>query len=199
MSNLYGNDFFEISPSPAISTSANFNNDIKFNIEQPTSAYISGKNSYISIGLQIVMTREDGTSHTLEPIINTGTRAIPTAISIPYLTQNPCAALFQNISCNVNNNDLTNFQQAPQTNTLYRMLYESDSENKTCNSTNSIIPMTTDDTDTTLGAICNDADLLFANIGGNAGAADINLIAFRKLFNKRMIWALKNHMKNYSY
>lgn len=190
MANIYGHDFYEIPSNPSISTSANFANDIKFSIEQPGSAYISGKNSYISIGFQIVMTREDGTPHTLEPIVNSGPRTAPTHISIPYLAPNPLAVLFQNISCNVNNNELTNYQQVGQTSTLYRYMFESESENRSCNSTNSILPMSTDDT--TPGAICNDSDLLFAKIGGVAGGGDANLIAFRKLFSKRMIYALKN-------
>ena len=40
------------------------------------------------------MIREDGTAHTLEPIINTGTRAQPTAISVPNIRQNPSTAFF---------------------------------------------------------------------------------------------------------
>ena len=124
MASVYGYDFIEVSSSPSISSSSAFNNDIKFQIEQPTNAYISGKNSYASIGLQIVMVREDGTTtKPLEPIINAGTRAVPTRISVPYLCQNPAGAFFQNIACSVNNNELTNYQQAPQTSTLYRMLY----------------------------------------------------------------------------
>ena len=45
---------------------------------------------YLTAQLQIVQVREDGVTMTpLEPIINTGVRAHPTAISIPHLTQNP--------------------------------------------------------------------------------------------------------------
>ena len=45
MSDVYGHDFFEISPSTStsISSTANFANDIKFTIEQPPSVYINGK------------------------------------------------------------------------------------------------------------------------------------------------------------
>ena len=115
MTSVYGYDFLEISTTPNISSSSNFNNDIKVSIEQPVSAYISGKNTYAEVTVQIVMTREDSTVHPLEPIINSGTRALPTAISIPYICPNPCAALFQNISCTINNNESSNYQQAAQT------------------------------------------------------------------------------------
>ena len=185
MASVYGYDFIEVSSSPSISSSSTFNNDIKFQIEQPTSSYISGKNSYASIGLQIVMTRADNTNHTLEPIINAGTRAVPTTISVPYLSQNPCGAFFQNIACSVNNNELTNYQQAPQTSTLYRMLYESPNEEKSVNCTNAIIPMDSDDMSVATGAIYNDFSSLETKIGVTAG----NLT---QLFSKRMIWALKN-------
>ena len=140
------------------------------------------------------MTREDSSVHPLEPIINSGTRALPTAISIPYICPNPCAALFQTISCTINNNESSNYQQAAQTNTLYKMLYESELEEKTCNSTNAIIPMSVDDTDVTVGTIYDKAAKIGADLGvdvsvGNNG---VNIAAFQKLFSKRMIWALKN-------
>ena len=185
MASVYGYDFIEVSSSPSISSSSTFNNDIKFQIEQPTSAYISGKNSYASIGLQIVMTRSDSTTHTLEPIINAGTRAVPTCISVPYICQNPGSAFFQNIACSVNNNELTNYQQAPQTSTLYRMLYESPNEEKSVNCTNGIIPMDSDDMSVAVGTIYNDYTSLAAKMGSGENALG-------GLFSKRMIWALKN-------
>ena len=43
------------------------------------------------------MTREDGSQHPLEPIINGGTRFAPTAISVPYLCNNPAGAFYKYI------------------------------------------------------------------------------------------------------
>ena len=60
---MIGYDFFEIPSNPSVSSSVNFTNNISFTIDQPTDAYISGTKSYISLGLQIVMTREDNTPH----------------------------------------------------------------------------------------------------------------------------------------
>ena len=98
----YGYDMLEVSSSPAISKSVTFSGDINFHIQQPSeNVYIVGKQSYISVGLQIVMTREDNSEHPLEPIINAGTRAVPTAVSIPYICPNPAGALFQNVSCSI--------------------------------------------------------------------------------------------------
>ena len=79
------------------------------------------------------MTREDGTTHTtLEPIINAGTRAIPTAISVPYICPNPAAAFFQIVSCFMKGQQISNTQYAQAVNILYIMIYESKSDqNKT--------------------------------------------------------------------
>ena len=64
-----------------------FNTNIKFSIPQKgDNMYYVGKKSYMSVQLRIIQTRDDGlTSYNLEPIINTGTRAIPTTISIPFI------------------------------------------------------------------------------------------------------------------
>ena len=185
---MIGYDFFEIPSNPSVSSSVNFTNNISFTIDQPTDAYISGTKSYISLGLQIVMTREDNTQHPLEPIINTATanaRITPLIISVPYITPNPCGALFQNVSCSVNNNELTNYQNPAQTNTLYRMLYESEAEQRTVNSTNAIIPMSQDDLGTTAYATTDMTGALEAQLGANAGTLAGKL-------SKRMIYALKN-------
>ena len=92
----YGYDMLEMAASPCISSSTTFGGDITFPINQPgNNVYIVGKQSYISAQLYIVMTREDGTQYPLEPIINAGTRATPTAISVPYLCNNPAGAFFK--------------------------------------------------------------------------------------------------------
>ena len=77
----YGYDMLEMAASPCISASTTFGGDITFPINQPgNNAYIVGKQSYISAQLK----REDGSYHPLELIINSGTRAAPTAVSVPY-------------------------------------------------------------------------------------------------------------------
>ena len=83
---VYGWDLVEILSNPSVSFSTNIGgNTIKFTIEQGEDIVYNGKNCYLTAQLQIVQVREDGVTMTpLEPIINTGTRAHPSAISIPH-------------------------------------------------------------------------------------------------------------------
>ena len=74
----YGYVMLEMVGSPCISSSTSFSGDITFPINQPgNNVYIVGKQSYFSAQLNIVMTREDGSQHTLEPRVNDGSRAAP--------------------------------------------------------------------------------------------------------------------------
>ena len=56
------------------------------------------------------MTREDGSQHPLEPIINDNPRVSPAIISVPYLCNNLAGALFQNMTCYVKGEQIINFQ-----------------------------------------------------------------------------------------
>ena len=157
----HGYDYVEVTPTPAVSSSGNFQSDITFEIPQPDMALIVPKNSYLSATIQITMVREDGTTITcLEPIINSGTRLIPTHISVPYLASNPLMCLFQNIKCYFDNQELINYQNASTLNTLYRVLYESKAEQLTNVGTNAINLMSQDDIDTTGGVISSDVEKL---------------------------------------
>jgi len=138
----------EMVGSPCISSSTSFTGDVTFPINQPgNNAYIVGKQSYLSAQLTIIMTREDGSQHPLEPIINGGARAAPNAISVPYLCNNPAGAFFQNATNYLKYEQITNFQYAQSATTLYRKLYEPKEDQKTVNSTNAINPVSLDDID----------------------------------------------------
>ena len=144
----YGYDMLEMVGSPCISSSTSFSGDITFPINQPgNNVYIVGKQSYFSAQLNIVMTREDGSQHPLEPIINDGTRLAPTAISVPYLCNSPAGAFSQNMTNYLKGEQITNFQYAQSATTLYRILYETKEEQKTVNSLNGINPVSLDDID----------------------------------------------------
>ena len=189
----YSYSMLEVPPTPAITSAPSFNGDIRFTINQPSQeCYIVGKSSYISIQLQIIQTREDNTAHNLEPIINAGAnRAGGTAISVPYLCPSPCSALFQNLSCYVKGEQISNHQNAQSVIPLYRMLYESYDEQNTVNSTNAIIPMALDDTQTTVGVQYADAVKVLVNLGILAAGA-VPTIAQLGMFSRRMLYAFKN-------
>ena len=110
-SDCIGYDMLEIPSNPSISSSVTFNGDITFSIQQPgEECFIVPKMSYISAQIQIIQTREGYASnngnigpntngtYTLEPIINLGSRLATTACSVPFITQVPGLALFQNVT-----------------------------------------------------------------------------------------------------
>ena len=189
LNSVYSQDFLDVPSDPSISSSTAFSGDITFTIQQPSNeCYIIGKQSYFSIGLQIVQVREDSTLHTLEPIINVGAvnaRTAPQILSVPYLTQNVAGALFQNINCNLKGEQISSFQYAGQVNTLYKMMYESDAEQKSINSTSPINPLRANDCGVTKGAVYDDCVALSTRL--TTGGVDIS-----GMLSKHQIWALKN-------
>ena len=100
--NGYG--FEEIFSDPQL-TGNPLPTEISFTISQSPDKAIIGKNCFFHMRVSII--RINGATGTntingpLSPIINAGTRAIPTNISTPYLTQNPCMAFWSNLSCTV--------------------------------------------------------------------------------------------------
>ena len=146
--------------------------------------------------LNITMTDENGNAGPLRPIINSGTRAAPTNISIPYLSVNPAICFWLNGICNVDTKQLSLIPEIQQTNTLYRMIFESVAENKSVNAQNSLTPPNIDDVSTDLG-LYHDIFRLSKKInpaGGNIGMTpDVTA-----LITKHMIWALKQQQYNFN-
>ena len=119
---VYGWDLLEVPSSLSVSSSTNIGgNNIKFTIEQGEDIVYNGKNCYLTAQLQIVQVREDGVTMTsLEPIVSSGTRAHPSALSIPHLTQNPLGAILDTMKLVIDTNDVNNYQYAGSASTLYR-------------------------------------------------------------------------------
>ena len=185
-----GCGFDEIYSSPQL-TGTRVPTEITFTIPQSPDKWIIGKNSYISIRLNITQTNEAGVQGPLRPIINTGTRAVPTAISVPYMSVNPGICFFNNASCYADSTQISQISELQQCITLYRALFESKSEQNFVNSQNSIVPPNIEDIGTATGAIYDNASALASLI--NPGAPP-NISAY---LTKHMIWALKNQQFNF--
>ena len=95
-----GYGFDEVYSSPQLSGSK-LPTEISFTIPQSPDKWIVGKNSYIAIRLNITQRNETGVQGNLQPIVHTGTRAVPTALSIPFVSNNPGICFFNNAMCNV--------------------------------------------------------------------------------------------------
>ena len=178
---VYGWDLVEIPSNPSVSSSTNIGgNNIKFTIEQGEDIVDNGKNCYLTAQLQIVQGREDGVTMTpLEPMINTGTPAHTSAISIPHLTQNPLGAILDTMKLGIDTNDVNNYQYAGSASTLFITLFESNLEQETVNFTSTIKFMNQDDQDTTINVPYDNYAKLAQSLGVTAGA---NAIDFRVYF-----------------
>ena len=75
-----------------------------FPIPQSPDKWSVGKNSYIAIKLNITQTNETGVQGNLQSIVNTGKRAVPSAISIPFVSNNSGICLLNNATCNADSN-----------------------------------------------------------------------------------------------
>ena len=189
-----GYGFDEILSSPQL-TGSRLPTEISFSIPQSPEKWIVGKNSYISMKLNITMTNEDGDVGPLRPIVNAGTRTAPTNISIPYLSVNPGITFFNNGICNVDSKQISLIPELQQTNTLYRMLFESTTENKTVNAQNSLTPPNIDDVSTKT-CMYEDMFRLSQKINPAAENEGITPDLSSKL-TKHMVWALKNQQYNF--
>ena len=195
MSNVYGLDYFDQPSNPSISSSSAFSGTVKFEISKQNEYRILPMNTSILVGLKIVMNNELNQPTPLRPIVNSGTRDAPTAISVPYLAPNPVSTLFKRAQCMCNGTSIGYFDDIAQTNTLYRYIVESKSEDDVSNSTNCIKPMNSDDIDVKGYSTLNNWKSLADDVGV-VGAGP--LAAFKDLFTNRMIWALKNHQYNFN-
>jgi len=133
-----------------------------------------------------VQTDEAGLTGFLGPFVNTGAnKAGATLVSIPYISPNPGACLFQAVSCDIGEENISNTQNIAQTNTLYRSLYESKTEQDTVNATNPIRYITLYDTDIN----ANKASILSEYFSHAPNTGYPNNLAN---FTNRKLFALKN-------
>ena len=154
----WGYDYMRVRSNTFLSYTG-FNGDIEFNVNASESErWISTKHSYLSARLRIVMTNEAGVAGALQPIVNAGTRLVPTTICIPNISPNPAGCLFGAVSTDIKEENVSLNQNIGQCNTLYRTLYESKAENETINASNPIKYMNFADVDITAnkGAMLTD-------------------------------------------
>jgi len=182
----YAYDFAEIVPTPAISSSTPFQSDITFEIPQPDGCMIVPKNSYMVATLQIVQVDNVGNQTPLQLIINSidPTSHNPTAISQPFLSNNPLMCLWQNVKAFLDDQEIINYTNVPTITSLYRILCESKEEQLTSVGSNAINLMSQDDADTSAGTIDNYVKVLQRKFG--------NAFDYSTLLSKHMIYCLKN-------
>ena len=184
-SNLpWGYEYYRVKSNSSVNYDS-FNGDIEYKMNASESEkWISGKNCYISIRLRINQTDETGTVGRLSPIVNTGVyKAASTLVSIPYIASNPGACLFSSVTCDIGGQTFSLNQKIAQVNTLYRILYESKSEQDTVNSANPIKLMTSQDADITANKSCVLTDYFTGYPNNLTNFSNQKLFALKNMMN----------------
>ena len=152
MSYPYGYEVTKIKSNQTINYDS-FSGDILYSFTNEAEKWISPKNTSLTVQLRICMTDETAGAGvhpgTLKPIINAGSRAGPTQVSIPYINNNPVPCLFSSLACEIGNQTISMNQNVPSINTMYKTLYESQNEQNTVNSLCPINVMNVTDIDIT--------------------------------------------------
>ena len=178
----------------------NFQGEYQFDFMSESEEWISMKNCYISLIVDVIHCNEGGYSanayqNVLQPIVNASsanpkTRITATQISIPYVNQNPLVNFFQMISCDIAGENITYQTNVAAVNTLYRTLYESRQEQPTINSTNKLVPMSLAEADCQPNKPSSMLSDYWADNNNVAGAAGIMANKANISLSNRQIWAL---------
>ena len=183
----------------------NFTSEYVFDMMSESDEYISIKNSYMSVNMQIWQVSEVGAQVDLrlQPIVNSTStathRELGNQLSIPYINPNPIANLWQTVTADIAGQTICNIQNVAPVNTLYRMLFESKQEQATINGTNKLSVMGLKDIDCTKKNSTNilldyfDDNINVVNYTADtaicSNSAPYNTAAY---LSNRQLWALEN-------
>ena len=134
-----GYEYVICKSSQAVQWSGNFSGQIPFMFKTPTGKWCKPRECYLAVKLRV--DQWDGTpgtaGHTpLKPISD----ANGNFTCYPYLSKNPVSTLFTTAKCLVNDKLISNMNEVPATNTLFKSIYDTRSMQETIESTNPIIP-----------------------------------------------------------
>ena len=182
----------------------NFNSEYVFDMMSESDEYISIKNSYMSVNLQVYQFSELAaqTDLRLQPIVNGidtttsghNTRQYASSISIPYINSNPITNLWQTITADIAGQTICKIQNVAPVKTLYRQMFEAKSEQQTINGTNKLAVMSLKDEDCfAKNSLTNLLDYYSDNVNvlNSTAANGIYSSVTAKLTN-RQLWAMDN-------
>ena len=125
--------------SQAVQWSGNFTGQIPFVFKAPTGKWIKPRECYMAVKLRI--DQWDGVAgdahHTPLKPISDGNGNFT---CYPYISKNCISTLFSTAKCLVNDKLVSNMNELPATNTLFKTIYDTRSMQDTIESTNPIIP-----------------------------------------------------------
>jgi hypothetical protein len=129
----------------------NFTSEIGFEFKTDMNEYIDTLKSFLSVRLRIVQNASATANQNVTSLkpIPMGDQTIPFVASandfIPYLCKNPVSALFSTGRLSVNDKTISNLSDLSSTNTLIRSVFDSTLTESSINSTNSIVPLSIED------------------------------------------------------
>ena len=131
-----GYEYMICKSSQAVQWSGNFTGQIPFVFKVPTGKWIKPRECYMAVKLRIDQLDGAGNHTPLKPISD-GNGNIT---CYPYISKNPISTLFTTAKCLVNDKLVSNMNELPATNTLFKTIYDTRSMQDTIESTNPIIP-----------------------------------------------------------
>ena len=134
-----GYEYVICKSSQAVQWSGNFSGQIPFIFKTPTGKWCKPRECYLAVKLRV--DQWDGTpgqaGHTpLKPIAD----ANGNFTCYPYLSKNTVSTLFTTAKNLINDKLISNMNEVPATNTLFKSIYDTRSMQETIESTNPIIP-----------------------------------------------------------
>ena len=131
-----GNKYTICKSSQAVQWSGNFTGQIPFVFKAPTGKCIKPRECYMTVKLRIYQLGGAGNHTPLKPVSDGNGNFT----CYPYISKNPISTLFTTAKCLVNDKLVSNVNELPATNTLFKTICDTRSMQDTIESTNPIIP-----------------------------------------------------------
>jgi len=131
-----GYEYVICKSSQSVQWSGNFTGQIPFIFKTPTGKWCKPRECYLAVKLRVDQLDGSGNHTPLKPISDGNGNFT----CYPYISKNPVSTLFTTAKCLVNDKLISNMNEVPATNTLFRSIYDTRSMQETIESTNPIIP-----------------------------------------------------------
>ena len=131
-----GYEYVVCKSSQSVQWSGNFTGQIPFTFKTPTGKWIKPRECYLAVKLRVDQRDGAMNSTPLKPISDGNGNFV----CYPYISKNPVSTLFTTAKCLVNDKLISNMNELPATNTLFKSIYDTRSMQETIESTNPIIP-----------------------------------------------------------
>ena len=131
-----GYEYVICKSSQSVQWSGNFTGQIPFIFKTPNKKWCKPRECYLAVKIRIDQLDGEGNHTALKPISD----ANGNFTCYPYISKNPLSTLFTTAKCLINDKLISNMNELPATNTLFKTIYDTRSMQETIESTCPIIP-----------------------------------------------------------